>query len=292
MIVTRPAKQQDELSKAIRDSGGEALSLPLLAIESITGAGAKTRLAQGLACLPDCDTLIFVSTNAARFGAQFIEQGIAPKATQGAAKSNVAISPRAALFAVGAATAREAERFFHRPVQAPADGSGSEHLLRLAELREVQGRRIAIFRGEGGRELLANELRRRGARVDYLEVYRRVPAPGAAEALREILRRGPPGLAVITSAEALARWRELLDEMAETAQNHPIALPLRASEGAHNPAGQSPLDSLLQVPVAVPSKRVAELAAQLGFAAVIDTVDAGAKTIVAALAAYLRQRQP
>ena len=58
----------------------------------------------------------------------------------------------------------------------------SEALLAAASLRQVAGKRILILRGQEGRNLLGDELARRGAQVDYCEVYRRaLPATGAAD---------------------------------------------------------------------------------------------------------------
>lgn len=272
ILVTRPAGQQQELIAAIEALGGEAISLPLLAIESIRDAGAEPRLRENLSRLQDYDLLIFVSVNAARFGVRRI------------AECGVAISPNASILAVGAATAREAASLLDRPVHGPATGGGSVSLLELPQLDDVKELRVAIFRGQGGRELLAAELRRRGAIVDYLEVYRRTPVAGAAGQLKEILSERPPDAAVITSAESLARWRELLGEIAGPAKSRVIALPLKATEGADHHA-----DHLLAKPVVVPSRRVAELAAQHGFTAVIDAGDAAAKAMVEALAAHWRR---
>lgn len=257
-----------------------------------------TRLGENLSRLPDYEILIFVSANAVRFGARKI------------AECGAEISPAAAVLAVGAATAREAATLLDLAVHGPPVGSGSEQLLKLPQLKDVQDRRIAIFRGQGGRELLAAELRRRGAFVDYIEVYRRVPAANAAGQLREILAEGPLDMVIVTSAEALARWRELTDEItiaahdrspdetagtvpnrspsgaqsAKHAQNRSFALPLQAKEGANEIAKQ-----LLNIPIAAPSRRVAELAAQHGFSVVIDAGDAGANAMAEALAAYSRR---
>ena len=288
VLVTRPAGRQEELVEAIESRGGEAICLPLLAIGPIKGAEAGTRLRENLSRLQDYDLLILVSVNAVRFGARQISE------------NSAVISPQATVLAVGAATAREAASILDRPVHGPAVGSGSEALLDLPQLEDVKDLRIAIFRGKGGRELLAAELRRRGATVEYLEVYRRAPVAGAAERLQIILAQSPPDAVVITSAEALARWRELLSEVAlahngrllraaepaTRAKNGPIALPLKADEGAGHKA-----DHLLETPVVVPSRRVAELAAQHGFTVVIDADDAGVKAIVEALAAHLRRRE-
>ncbi len=60
-------------------------------------------------------------------------------------------------------------------VIAPQDGFDSEAVIALPEFAAdaVRGRKVLIFRGDGGRELLADTLRERGASVEYVTCYRR-----------------------------------------------------------------------------------------------------------------------
>ncbi len=254
ILITRPADRQKGLREKIAALGGEALSLPLLAIEPMK---RNVRLQQDLARLADFDLLVFVSANATRFGVEVIKTaGVSP-------------SPAVTLFAVGAATAREVSLLLDRPVYSPVGGSGSEALLELPQLAAIEGRKVAIFRAEGGRELLAEELRRRGAEVTYLEVYRRIPAADADAGLRQILAGGALDGVILTSAEALQHWHELI--FADGPSGCPIAAPFA-------------------LPLIVPSRRVAELAARLGFSAVINAGDAGTTAVAETLAAHFRQQ--
>lgn len=75
-------------------------------------------------------------------------------------------------FAVGASTQKRLSRF---GVDALApECYDSEGLLALPELEQVEGKRILIVRGDGGRELIARTLQERRAFVQYFESYRRV----------------------------------------------------------------------------------------------------------------------
>lgn len=162
ILVTRPAPLDDQACELIRREGGQAISLPPIVIEPRTPAPATG----------EYDWVIFVSRNAVLHGHEWL--------------AGLAKTPR--LAAVGCATAEELERLGYSGVLRPDAGFTSEALLERAELNSVRGQQIMIVRGSGGRELIADTLRERGACVDYLEVYLREPARPSAERLAEIRR--------------------------------------------------------------------------------------------------------
>jgi uroporphyrinogen-III synthase len=184
VIVTRPQRQAAGFAAKIAALGGAPIIWPAIVIlPPLDGE----RLARAHAVLGDYDIAIFVSANAVEFGARSV--GAWPARL-------VAFAPgpgtAEALAAVGIANAR-----------IPTKSWDSEGLLELPELQDVTGKRIVIFRGEGGREFLGNALRARGGSVDHVTCYRRVAPQTGADGLVEALRDGRASALTLTSAEGL-----------------------------------------------------------------------------------------
>ena len=153
VLVTRPEGRARELNKAIEDAGGSVVSFPVLEIETRD----ETILHDEQARLPAPDIAIFVSTNAVRFGLRYIP-------ASGVKIAAIGPTTRACIEAEG----RKVDIY-------PAKGFDSEHLLQEPGLKQVQGKNVRIVRADSGRELIATVLKERGARVDYLSAYRRLP---------------------------------------------------------------------------------------------------------------------
>ncbi len=191
VLVTRPASQAADLTALIHAAGGEAIMFPTLAIEPLAPDAAQVEK------LAASDTVIFVSANAARHGFPVLR--------------DLEDTGRRVI-AVGNATRRALEALGCRDVEAPAGDQGSsEGLLASPALENVAGRAICIVRGPGGREVLREALRARGAAVSYLECYRRVlpPEPDTA-ALVGALDDGHRALVIsVTSVTGLANLLRL-----------------------------------------------------------------------------------
>lgn len=186
ILVTRPAQQAQGLCALIEHAGGRATALPVI---EISAPGNPRALAELLAHLERFDIAIFVSGNAVHRACAELGERAWPPALR--------------LAAVGRGSAAAlAEHGLHADVHPPREYS-SEGLLALDALQRVAGRRVIVFRGEGGRELLAESLRARGAEVEYAEVYRRVLPAASRAGLQRIATEDNIDTIVVTSNEGL-----------------------------------------------------------------------------------------
>ena len=178
VLVTRPAQQANLLCKMIEAEGGEAVRLPVIEIIEIPN---KTALLNA----NSNDFAIFISANA-------VEKAL----------PNLDLPPQCKVFAVGKRTA-ETLKASGITAHCPPPPFNSEALLEMPELQKVQGKKIVIFRGEGGRELLAKTLQQRGAIVNYINVYRRIQPPSPTKI-------NPVDIITVTSVQGLKHLLNML----------------------------------------------------------------------------------
>lgn len=211
ILVTRPAVQAVHLGKLIQNAGGEAVIFPAVEIADPPNPQALDKLINDL---PQFDLAIFIS----------------PTAVSRAFLRITAWPAKLRAAAIGQGGAQALRRAGVQSIIAPESGNDSEALLALPAMQQVNGQRIVIFRGEGGRELLANTLRQRGAQVEYAECYRRIkPQADIAPLLAQHL-----DAIVVTSREGLQNLRELLGENWPVFQKQAFFVPHpRIAEAAH-----------------------------------------------------------
>ena len=198
ILVTRPAAQAGGLSRLISQAGGEPVAFPALEIVSISGDPLDHQRINGRNVVrPVPHSIIFVSPTAVAQGHAAI-----PREWLG----------RVAVAAVGIATAAALRERGVPHVIAPEGQAHSEALAALPAFQAdvLAGRQVLIVRGEGGREWLADTLRRRGAHVDYFECYRRRRPQADAAPLLARWQSGGIAAVTVTSAEALVNLDDML----------------------------------------------------------------------------------
>lgn len=186
VLVTRPQGQGEQLCARIRALNGNALHIPAVEVHHLPMDFELRRIVQELAAY---DGVLFVSANAVEHAMPWLTA------------ERAALPPNSLIGAVGKQTAQALDKQGIRVTVFPAKRHDSEGLLAVSALQNVRGKNILIVRGRGGRTLLGDELRNRGARVDYAEVYeRRCPAG----TLREKIPRGTHvDIVVATSNEMI-----------------------------------------------------------------------------------------
>ncbi len=192
ILVTRPAHQAQPLCALIRACGGIPWVFPVLDIQPVADDSALERCRNRL---EQYALAIFISANAVHYALpKLLENGALPAQLQ--------------LAAVGKGTAAAMQALGCAPHWLPAQFN-SEGLLALPELQQMQGKRVLILRGEGGRELLAETLRERGAQLDTVAVYRRC-VPVLDKNAHPWLVQGEIDSIVISSGEGLQNLLQLL----------------------------------------------------------------------------------
>jgi len=182
LLVTRFAPHAQQLADALTEAGYFSLAQPLLAIEPLQNTVRVEQFING-----DFDIAIAVSGNAVACTHALLQQAW----------------PTLTYFAVGSSTQTALKQHVKGTVYVPDDHFDSEGLLALDALQDVDGKRILILRGQGGRDLLDKTLIQRGASVEFLESYRRVALPIEAHQLHNNCQQADINGVIISSIEIL-----------------------------------------------------------------------------------------
>lgn len=164
ILLIKPMRPEDQFLSLLKNTGAEITHTPVMSIQAIAESHAITESQAIKSLILDVDNFhkaIFVSGNAAELALEWLDK-YWPMLPLGID-----------YFAVGERTAAVLKQV---GIQAshPRGRQNSEELLQLSQLQQLDNQRIIIFRGCGGREILADTLIERGAAVEYCELYRRV----------------------------------------------------------------------------------------------------------------------
>lgn len=226
--LTRPPGQAQTLTFLLKDKGANIFHLPMLEIENLPH---DRKIEKQIKKLDEYDMVFFVSTNAAKIGMELVSEQFS------------SIPDRPKFFAPGPTTASVLENYGIKAAF-PKKGMSTEAMLILPEIRQVlqdkkrKKKRALIFRGKGGRELLANTLRAKGVEVYYVELYRRVLPHYKTSYLEEILKSNKPDGIVFSSAEAMHNFTALFETV---------------------------YPDFIKIPIFVSSPRLKNIASKIGF---------------------------
>ena len=239
LLVIRSRRDHDEFLTLTSDAHAKVIHIPVVDIEPVVDSPKVT---QQILSFDEFDIAIFVSVHAAKIAMQRLDEywPMLPADID--------------YFAIGQQTSKSIMSHIHT-VYSPGKKANSEGLLEMPELQDIDDKKVVIFRGSAGREMLRHELIARGAKVDYCDIYRRV------------INRDQLQLAYLELSEIdflIAHSGELLEAMG----------PLKNLESFINGNSFS---------VIVPSQRVAEIAYDLGYGSVFVAKNALPESMLAVL---------
>jgi uroporphyrinogen-III synthase len=253
LLVTRPLEQALPWAEQLKMLGAVVSCQPMLSIEALEDQTSKQLIKSQIMKLDEYQKAIFVSQNAVNHGIEWLDQYW----------PQLPINLR--ILAIGSTTAALLEEKLSQldaNVLSPGQAMNSEALLCLPELNSVEGEKILIFRGKGGRTYLGDSLTEKGALVDYCELYQRsIPATIDTEVLSALKQSNLQPVLITHSGETLSNFCKAVDSHIDT-------------------------DSLLwfkQQALLVPGKRVAEQAHNLKFEHIIIAENATHESMIGAL---------
>ncbi|MGV8711424.1 MAG: uroporphyrinogen-III synthase [Nitrosomonas sp.] len=249
IVVTRPAHQAVFLTDRIRAMGGNPILFPVLEISDIDDPAPLNEV---IARLNEFDWAIFVSPNAVN------------KAMSLIVEQYPVLPPQLRIAVVGKGSADALKARGINEVFVPTDQFDSEALLKLNELQDMKGKRVVIFRGNGGRRLLGDTLTQRGATVEYATCYRREKP-------------------TIDTAPLLASW----------SQNQIHAVIITSSEGLQNLfdiLGSLGQQLLKLTPIFTVHERIARTAEDLGLKKIVFSPSHGDEGLLESLHLYFNSK--
>jgi len=242
IVITRPQHQAAELCQLIESRSGINVYFPLIDIQAKRLSDTEREM---LSNIERYDFIFFISANAVNFALKLID-------------GKIEQLQNAKIVAVGKATAQALTKAGVNKVLSPKQGFNSEAVLALAECQLMTKSRCLIVRGDGGRELLADTLKARGATVDYIEVYEKIVPQQSCEQVKAYLWNKEIAAILIYSAVALDNLMLLL-------------------------ADEKLKERLLSTPLVVISSRVSLAAKKIGFKQIIVAAESSDAAMVNAL---------
>ena len=196
VVLTRAESDAKRQLDLLSKRGFTATALPLLAIEPVIVAPAVT------AELEQADVVIFTSANAVTHGLSHVMSACRSASTRDASTR---------VLAVGRKTR---ELLTNEGINAESpDREDSEGLLELLNAMDNSSprslNRVALIKGEGGRDLISSVLSEQGLSVVEVNCYRRIWPSVARRTVTDALDSPEPRYIHVASGETLSRLEEL-----------------------------------------------------------------------------------
>jgi len=236
ILITRPLGREAHLRQIIEQAGGKVIHYPVISINPPTELEIE-QLMQLREQLQNFTLAIFIS----------------PTAVEQSQRYFPVLPEHLTIASIGKKTTQALD-YHHINVDIEAPDYNSESLLNTDafQMPKIQGQRVLIFRGNGGRTQLGDTLIKRKAQVRYVETYhRQIPShpPLTQQQIKTL------NAVTVSSSEGLENLISLMEDPG----------------------------LLIDIPLIVPSPRSVTLARQHGFKQIIAAKNATDEATVTAL---------
>ena len=163
VLVTRPREQAQDLVERLESMGADAIVAPMIRIVPPTDYGP---LDDACARLPEFNWVVFASANAVD---AFLERLLAgPRDLRALGSTRICV--------VGQATSERLAKYGMKADVIPAEYRAESVVPAMAETAPLAGQKVLMPRADIGREVIADDLRARGAEVTDVVAYRTIVA--------------------------------------------------------------------------------------------------------------------
>ncbi|MBU1205784.1 MAG: uroporphyrinogen-III C-methyltransferase [Proteobacteria bacterium] len=196
ILVTRSREQASDLSDRLRELGAIPIEFPTIEVIPPENWGDMDHCASQMM---EYDWIIFTSVNGVKF---FLDRvftlGLDIRDLKG---------PR--ICAIGPKTA-EALRALKLKVDFVPSEYRAESIFEGLRKESLKGKKVLIPRAKVARDILPEELRRAGALVDVVEVYRTIRPEGQVEKVYELLAKRAISALTFTSSSTVSNFVEMV----------------------------------------------------------------------------------
>ena len=200
ILITRAREQASSFAAVLEAAGAEVVEFPTI---TFTAPESWGPLDAAIGRLREYRWVIFTSANGVRFFWQRLQ----------AAGRDIRDLAGITVCAIGPATAAALHSLGIRADIVPTEFK-AEALVEAIGTDDLRGSRVLLARAAESREVIPEELTRRGALVDVVPAYRTVKGAPDTEGLRTMLRDGKIHAITFTSSSTVKHFLDLVGEEA------------------------------------------------------------------------------
>ncbi len=196
ILITRAREQSGDFSTQLKKLGAEVIEFPTIEIVPPT---RWKELDQAIDRLESYDWIIFTSANGVNFfWKRLKERGKSPH-----------LPPSLNVCAIGPATADQLKRQGVSVQYVPKEFI-AESILEGFKNVPMEGKRILLARAKKARDILPKGLRKMGAEIDVVEVYRTTRPKGGSKKMKKLLTEEKIDVITFTSSSTVNHFADLL----------------------------------------------------------------------------------